>query len=265
MLLLDAAIYFSLALYLDKVLPKPIGKREHWLYCCQKNHTNVCETDNSSPRTLFDPMVIEPPSSNEDVSVRIENLSKRFSTPITSTSTHWGLKNVSLDIYKDQITAILGHNGAGKSTLLRILSGLMTPTFGTAYIHGYDINDAASMDEIRKLIGVCPQDDVFSSDLSVRHHLEFFASVRGVSRLDMRSEIETLLAKLGESLKIKNPISKWFLLQLDPQMMSNNHELAGSTISYQLSENQRHHRMLWPCNLYWAHLNEKLIASAIFR
>ena len=41
-----------------------------------------------------------------------------------------------MDIYEDQITALLGHNGAGKTTLMNILTGLISATSGTATIYG---------------------------------------------------------------------------------------------------------------------------------
>jgi len=53
-----------------------------------------------------------------------------------------GIQNISginLTIYEGQITAILGHNGAGKTTLFNILTGLTTPSAGTAFVFGYDI------------------------------------------------------------------------------------------------------------------------------
>lgn len=49
------------------------------------------------------------------------------------------VNGINLTIYEGQITAILGHNGAGKSTLFNILTGLTSPSSGTAYIFGYDI------------------------------------------------------------------------------------------------------------------------------
>ncbi|OBS64041.1 hypothetical protein A6R68_07418, partial [Neotoma lepida] len=55
---------------------------------------------------------------------RIRSLTKEY---IEKSKRTEALKDLTLDIYKGQITAILGHSGAGKSTLLNILSGLCVP------------------------------------------------------------------------------------------------------------------------------------------
>lgn len=47
---------------------------------------------------------------------------------------------ISLDIYEGQITALLGHNGAGKTTLISMLTGLISPTSGTASIYNLVID-----------------------------------------------------------------------------------------------------------------------------
>jgi ATP-binding cassette subfamily A (ABC1) protein 3 len=58
---------------------------------------------------------------------------------------------------------IFSHNGAGKTTLVNMLTGLFEPTDGRALIYGLDIIDR--MDEIRQLLGVCPQQYVMSNDV----------------------------------------------------------------------------------------------------
>ena len=88
------------------------------------------------------------------------------------------VNGINLTIYEGQITAILGHNGAGKSTLFNILTGLTSPTSGTAYIFGYDIRDPNDMTMIRRMTGVCPQHDILFDTLTAKEHLNFFAAVR---------------------------------------------------------------------------------------
>lgn len=44
---------------------------------------------------------------------------------------------ITLDIYENEITCLLGHNGAGKTSLMNMLTGLTTPTSGTALIYGH--------------------------------------------------------------------------------------------------------------------------------
>ena len=52
---------------------------------------------------------------------------------------------VSINLYKDEIFALLGHNGAGKSTLISMLSGLYEATAGEAYYNGVNILDDTKM------------------------------------------------------------------------------------------------------------------------
>jgi len=62
---------------------------------------------------------------------------------------------LSLNFYKNQITSFLGHNGAGKTTTMSMLTGMYVPTGGTAKIGNFDVHD--QMDEIRSIMGFCPQ------------------------------------------------------------------------------------------------------------
>lgn len=68
------------------------------------------------------------------------------------------VNNLYLDVERKELLALLGHNGAGKSTLIGMLTGILKPTSGNAKICGYDLNE--EMDEIRKILGVCPQHDI---------------------------------------------------------------------------------------------------------
>ncbi|XP_016838488.1 ATP-binding cassette sub-family A member 5 isoform X2 [Nasonia vitripennis] len=103
------------------------------------------------------------------------------------------VNGINLTIYEGQITAILGHNGAGKTTLFNILTGLTSPTAGTALIFGYDVRDSNDMHMIRSMTGVCPQHDILFDLLTPREHLEFFAAVRGIPRGTIEHEVKKTL------------------------------------------------------------------------
>ncbi|CAG0891751.1 unnamed protein product [Cyprideis torosa] len=76
------------------------------------------------------------------------------------------VKDVSLNCYEDQITVLLGHNGAGKTVTINMLTGLLPPMSGTAYINGYDIRtDIAS---VRSSLGLCQQHDVLMNQLTLK-------------------------------------------------------------------------------------------------
>jgi len=80
-------------------------------------------------------------------------------------------------MYKGQIFALLGHNGAGKTTTLSMLTGLLKPTEGRAEVFG--INMFEEMDEIRTILGVCPQHDVLFRNLTPEEHLRIYAAFKG--------------------------------------------------------------------------------------
>lgn len=94
------------------------------------------------------------------------------------------MKNLSLNLYEGQITAILGHNGAGKTTTMSILTGLFPPSSGTAMIYGNDIRH--DMDIIRKSLGTCPQYNVLFDKLTVEEHLWFYALLKNRTLTDIK-------------------------------------------------------------------------------
>ena len=82
--------------------------------------------------------------------------------------------------------------GAGKSTTMHILTGLYSPTSGTAKINGLDITQ--DMDAIRRSIGFVPQHNILFDSMSVENHLWFYARLKGLQSKATLDEMEKLLA-----------------------------------------------------------------------
>jgi len=87
--------------------------------------------------------------------------------------------SISFIINKGEIFSFLGPNGAGKTTTVEILECLRKPTSGRAYVLGFDISK--DQDEIKKRIGVLPQEFNTFDSLTVRENLQYFAGMFGSS------------------------------------------------------------------------------------
>jgi ABC-2 type transport system ATP-binding protein len=101
---------------------------------------------------------------------------------------------ISLEVAPGTICACLGANGAGKSTTVRMLTGLLKPTSGEATVCGLDV--ARDSLELRRQIGVLPEDLGLFEDLSVEEHLRLTADVYGVEDSQAAQRIEQLIAAL---------------------------------------------------------------------
>uniref|UniRef100_A0A8C8RKB3 ABC transporter domain-containing protein n=1 Tax=Pelusios castaneus TaxID=367368 RepID=A0A8C8RKB3_9SAUR len=122
--------------------------------------------------------------------VSIHNLVK-----IYRRSSKVAVNGLSLNFYEGQITSFLGHNGAGKTTTMSILSGLLPPSSGTAYILGRDIR--SEMDSIRKTMGMCPQHNVLFDILTVEEHVWFYGRLKGLSGKQVKEEMKQIIQDVG--------------------------------------------------------------------
>lgn len=116
--------------------------------------------------------------------LKIRGLRKEFGDKIA-------VDNTDITMYQGQIFALLGHNGAGKTTTISMLTGLFEPTKGTASVYGINIFD--EMEEMRKILGVCPQHDVLFDYLTPREHLMLFAAFKQTPRDQIDAQIEKMI------------------------------------------------------------------------
>jgi len=96
------------------------------------------------------------------------------------------IDKLSFNVRKGEIFGIIGPTGAGKTTTVKILSTLILPDEGNAYINGYDVVKDA--DRVKKIIGVVAGEFTRALywRLTGRGNLEFFAKMRGLRNINER-------------------------------------------------------------------------------
>jgi len=117
------------------------------------------------------------------------------------------VNGVSFTIRRKEILGLLGPNGAGKTTTIRMLSTVLRPDSGEVTIDGHPLSKEAG--EIRKLIGVCPQELALYEELSARDNLVFFGRMAGMSGKDAKARADENLEMVGLSDRAKDAVSKF--------------------------------------------------------
>jgi ABC-type uncharacterized transport system ATPase subunit len=93
------------------------------------------------------------------------------------------IDKLNLEIMEGELFSLLGPNGAGKTTTINILTGIMKPTTGTATIAGFDVTE--NMTEIKKIIGVCPQEAAVFQFLNAEENVELIGNLHSLSKKDI--------------------------------------------------------------------------------
>ncbi|SNA82807.1 putative ABC-type transport system, ATPase component [Flavobacterium psychrophilum] len=122
--------------------------------------------------------------------IQITQLSKKYKD-----AEMYSLSDFTLSIYEGQIFGLLGPNGAGKTTLISMLCGLVKPTSG-----GFSIDDltyAKNSSEMKKIIGVVPQEYALYPTLTARENLLYFGSMYGLKGNDLKEKVIESLDLLG--------------------------------------------------------------------
>ena len=98
--------------------------------------------------------------------------------------------NLSLEIRQGELFSLLGVNGAGKTTAIKMLSCLTKPTDGDAIVGGYSITKEP--EQVKRLIGVSPQETAVAPNLSVKENLELICGIHGFSKEKTKAKIREL-------------------------------------------------------------------------
>lgn len=122
------------------------------------------------------------------IAIKTENLTKFYSQNTV-------VDHLNLEVPQGKIVSLLGPNGAGKSTTFQILTTLLTPDAGTAYINGFNVLKDKS--EIRKNISMVPQELVFYEELNACENLVFFGTMQGLIQDKAKERAKILLKRFN--------------------------------------------------------------------
>ncbi|HVU42244.1 MAG TPA: ATP-binding cassette domain-containing protein [Xanthobacteraceae bacterium] len=101
------------------------------------------------------------------------------------------LDDVSIEVPRGALAALVGPDGAGKTTLIRLIAGLMRPDAGTLIVDGIDVTREPQ--QIQDRIAYMPQRFGLYEDLSVQENLDLYASLHGISRQERNRRYPELL------------------------------------------------------------------------
>ena len=121
--------------------------------------------------------------------IETKDLSKQFNNDF------WAVDGVTLSVQPGQILALLGQNGAGKTTTVRMLTALLSPTRGSAYVGGYDITK--NPQEVRSNVGVLTEQHGLYMRMTGEEYLDFFGEVYGLAPKTRNSRSKYLLDYFG--------------------------------------------------------------------
>ncbi len=104
------------------------------------------------------------------------------------------VSHATFEAHQGQILGLLGKNGAGKSTLLRMLSTVLTPTSGRAWVNGIDTQTDSG--KVRQNLGFMSASTALYGRMSPREVLNYFGELYGLKGQQLTARVKELIDKL---------------------------------------------------------------------
>ncbi len=124
----------------------------------------------------------------DSLAIEAQELTKKFGD-------FTAVDRITFTVKKGEIFGFLGANGAGKTTAIRMLTGLLRPTSGQAWVAGYDIYH--DTEKIKHNIGYMSQRFSLYNDLTVWENMELFGGIYGMRASEIKQKADEVIEKLG--------------------------------------------------------------------
>ncbi len=131
--------------------------------------------------------------------VQVQNLVKRYMPENVL-----AVDDVSFEIQQGEIFSLLGPNGAGKTTTISVLSCLLAPTAGDAFVAGHSV--VREPMEVKRVIGVVPQEIALYNVLSARENLVFWGRMYGMGGKELSHSVDEALERVGLADRAKSRV-----------------------------------------------------------
>lgn len=132
------------------------------------------------------------------IAIDTKNLTKKYKDKIA-------VDNLNLQVEEGELFSLLGVNGAGKTTTIKMLSCLIKPTSGDAFMLGDSINDNSQA--VKEKINVSPQETAVAYNLTVKENLETIAGIYGADKKKAEKMTDEIIEDF-ELAEIKNSKAK---------------------------------------------------------
>ena len=120
--------------------------------------------------------------------IKASGLVKRYQNLIA-------VDDLSLEVEQGELFSLLGVNGAGKTTTIKMLTCLTSPSSGDAMAGGYSITKEPK--QVKRLIGVSPQETAVAPNLSVKENLELICGIHRFDKEKTNAKINKLSSQFG--------------------------------------------------------------------
>lgn len=212
---LNILMYLALAWYCDEVVPSEFGVKRGFCFCfsgsywCRRAGGGGAgggasrEMPTEEREALFTAHELVEPADEDVRREAAQVRSKSYGTRqiamelLALRKTFGGftaVNSVTCAVDEGQLVCLLGHNGAGKTTTINMLTGMLPVTAGDATIYGMSV--VQQMDQIRSIMGICPQHDVLWDQLSALEHVRLFAGLKGVPTEEIDAEARRRLEEV---------------------------------------------------------------------